>query len=71
MTGLRASRIVPFGAVAPPARFEIAFFSSSDFAMRALAGEAEETRALRGRSADPPAMLIPTGFGRRRKAGAS
>ena len=56
---------VRFGAVvAPPARFEIACVSSSETAVRALAGEREETRALRERLADPPAASMPTRFGR-------
>ena len=48
----------------PPAFFEVACFSSSGIAVRALAGEPEETRALREWWADPPAASLPTRFGR-------
>ena len=64
MTVLWVGLIVLFGAaVVLLALFEIAFFSSSEIAVRALAGEPEETRALRERLADPLAVLIPTRFG--------
>lgn len=45
------------------ALFEIAFFSSSEIAVRALDEEPEEARALRERLADPLAVLIPTRLG--------
>lgn len=45
------------------ALFEIAFFSSSEIAVRALGEEPEEARALRERLADPLAVLIPTRLG--------
>ena len=48
MTGLRALRIVPFGAVALPALVEVAFSASSGIAVRAVVGRAGETRTLRG-----------------------
>lgn len=64
MTVIWVGLIVLFGAaVVLLALFEIAFFSSSEIAVRALTGEPEETRALRERLADPLAVLIPTRFG--------
>lgn len=64
MTVFWALLIALFAAVVVLlALFEIAFFSSSEIAVRALAGEPEETRALRERLADPLAVLIPTRFG--------
>ena len=70
MTVLRVGLVVLFGAaVALPALFEIACFSSSGIAARAVAGEPEETRGLRERLADPPAASMPTRFGRLLSAG--
>ncbi len=51
MTGLRALRIAPFGAVALPALpalVEVALSASSGIVAQALAGRAGETRTLRG-----------------------
>ena len=63
MTGLRERRIVPFGAVAPPAPVAVAFSASGGIPVRALAGRTGGTRALRKRLGDAPAMRSPAGFG--------
>ena len=48
MTGLRALRVAPFGAVALSALVEGWLSASSGIAAQALAGRTGETRTLRG-----------------------